>query len=256
MKILRRVSLLLFICNLCINIFSPLVGRASSETQQWFGEANEAYSRHEFALAIDLYEQIIRERGFSTEILYNLANSYAQNGEVGKAVLNYERSLKIDPSNSDALGNLNLVRHQVGLFPPEPSLSERFFSLLSLNQWTGLGGLTLAVLTLLTAVLSVRCSITLRTQVVIGVVSLLLISTSVIGSIMQLPKWHASVVVTAGARLLVSPFATAAPTGDIKEGRLVYPHQQHGEYWYVSDETGRQGWIPNTTIEPVTTRYQ
>lgn len=252
MKVLHRLSLLLFICTLGISIFLPPAGRASSESRQWFMEANEAYSRHEFSLAIDLYEQIIRERGFSAEILYNLANSYAQNGEVGKAVLNYERSLKIDPTNSDTIGNLNLVRHQVGLFPQDPSLSERFFRLLSLNQWTGLGGLTLAVLTLLTAVLSVRRSATpLRTQVIIGVVSLLLISASVIGSIVRAREWHASVVVTAGARLLVSPFASAAPTGDIKEGRLVYPHKQHRDYWYVADETGRQGWISNTAIESV-----
>lgn len=75
--------------------------------------ADSAYMSDNFKEAIDLYEQAIRDNGSSSLIYYNLGNAYYRNGNFGKAILNYERALKLDPSNEDAKTNLNFVNGKI-----------------------------------------------------------------------------------------------------------------------------------------------
>ncbi len=86
-----------------------------------FQKGNEAYSRGDYAQAIAQYEQITETAGYAPSVLYNLANSYALSGQTGRAVLNYERALRLAPSDSDISGNLELVKKENGLFPREAS---------------------------------------------------------------------------------------------------------------------------------------
>jgi len=46
-------------------------------------------------------------------VLYNLANAYFKLGRLGPAILNYERALRLDPSDQDARDNLELARGQI-----------------------------------------------------------------------------------------------------------------------------------------------
>lgn len=76
-------------------------------------EADSAYSKGDYAEAIELYEKVLGEKGGSSELYYNIANSYAKCGDYGNSVLNYERSLRIDPSNKKAKANLEYVKDKV-----------------------------------------------------------------------------------------------------------------------------------------------
>ena len=42
----------------------------------------------------------------NSRLYFNLANAYLQSGETGRAVANYRRSLKLDPTNRDSRTNL------------------------------------------------------------------------------------------------------------------------------------------------------
>ncbi|MBU0960850.1 MAG: hypothetical protein KKH60_04930, partial [Proteobacteria bacterium] len=67
----------------------------------------------------------------------------------------------------------------------------------------------------------------------------------------QYRHWNDGVVILPGARLRVSPFASAASSGTIQEGRLVRPGKSHGSYFLVEDETGRSGWLEADAFEPI-----
>jgi hypothetical protein len=241
---------LVFFLPLLLVLFSATALFGATAEENLFQEANAAYSRGDYAQAIEKYRQITTTSGFSPSVLYNLANSYALSGQPGQAVLNYERALRLAPSDPDISGNLQLVKQQNGLFPKQSSRTERFFQLLNLNQWTALLLFSLISLTIFqAAAMKYRFS----RQLYIGLTTscCLLLSLAIAGTFVRYHFFNPSVVIAADAKLLISPFTSSASIGALQEGRLVYPNKRHGDFSYVTDETDLQGWISSALIEPV-----
>ncbi|TKB24287.1 tetratricopeptide repeat protein [Desulfopila sp. IMCC35006] len=215
-----------------------------------FRRGNEAYSRGDYDQAIANYEQLTTTAGYAPAVLYNLANSYAMAGKTGKAILNYERALRLAPADSDIAGNLELIKKEHGLFPQEPSTAEKFFQLLTLNQWTTL---ILLALLLITAYLFASMKYRFSRQFSIGARAccLLLLCLGTAGTIFRYQDFNPSVVVAPDVKMLISPFASSASVGTLPEGRLVYPQKSHGSFSYVADEMNRHGWIDSSLIEPI-----
>jgi tetratricopeptide (TPR) repeat protein len=74
-----------------------------------FRNGNTAYTQKNYTEAIANYEKINNESTHSPDLYYNLANAYAQNKQLGKAILNYERALRLAPFDADAAQNLSIV---------------------------------------------------------------------------------------------------------------------------------------------------
>lgn len=235
---------------LLVVLLSASLAWAKTPVNTLFGEANEAYSRGNYDQAIEKYEQITQSTGYAPGVLYNLANSYALSGKVGKAVVNYERALRLAPSDSDITGNLELIKKEHGLFPPEPSKAERFFGLLRLNQWTTLMLLALVSFTgYLAASMKYRLSRQLTLSAAAGCLVLLGLGTA--GTIHGAKYFNPSVVITPEVKMLISPFASSASIGTLPEGRLVYQQKTHANFSSVTDEMDRQGWVESAHLEPV-----
>ncbi len=247
MKSVKIPAAILFFFSL---LLPTLIQAAAADDAELFQQGNEAYSRGDYEQAISLFETITQSSGFSAQVLYNLAGSYGQAGKTGKAVLNYERALRLAPSDSDTLGNLELIRNENGLFQTGISGIERFFNLLSLNQWSAVILFSLGFLALFTVTKrKIPCSVTVTS--VVSVSCLLLLVISLYGTYLRYQEFNPSVVIEANARLLVSPFDSSTSVGAIQEGRLIYPLKEHNNYSFVEDETGRKGWIMNAQIEAV-----
>ena len=74
----------------------------ASAAESIVNKANAAYEKDDFNQAVQLYEQAAKQEGTSSMLYYNMGNAYYRLGNMGKAVLCYERSLLLDPSNDDA----------------------------------------------------------------------------------------------------------------------------------------------------------
>ena len=74
---------------------------------------DSAYTADNFALAEQLYTAAMKESGTSSTLFYNLGNAYYRQGNLGKAIVNYERALKLDPTNDDARANLEFVKTKI-----------------------------------------------------------------------------------------------------------------------------------------------
>lgn len=225
--------------------------RPALAADEQFQKAAIAYSAGEYQLAIDSFESLA-EDGVSSTLLYNLGNSYAQAGQTGMAILNYEKASRLAPGDSDIRGNLELLRKEKGLFQEEQTLTQRFVGLLGLNQWTILalcGFVLLAVVLLLPPSLNMKKS----SQRIVAVVSLLLSMGASMGIYGQFLHYCDAVVVVADARLRISPFESAASTGSIQEGRLLTPLKTHNNYVLVKDETGRSGWLASNEFRAIAT---
>lgn len=100
------------------SIVSPSEGNIPQAAQEaasgtLAAQADSAYAADNFTLAEQLYLESIRRDGTSTTIFYNLGNAYYRQGNLGKAIVNYERALKLDPTNADARANLDFVRTKI-----------------------------------------------------------------------------------------------------------------------------------------------
>jgi hypothetical protein len=71
----------------------------------WKG-GNDAYLRGDYAAAVAAYEQLDRQQVVSSELTFNLGNAYYRQGQLGRAIWCWERSLAIDPDQDDARYNL------------------------------------------------------------------------------------------------------------------------------------------------------
>ncbi len=72
----------------------------------------QAYTDGNFSQALRDWEGV-RETGLtSRELFYNLGNAYFKTGELGPAILWYERALRLDPSDADVRYNLEFARSQ------------------------------------------------------------------------------------------------------------------------------------------------
>lgn len=114
--------------------------------------ADNAYSQERYADAIEAYEGLIAANGGSLDLHYNLGNAYYRFKEIGKAILNYERALKHDPTDANARFNLEVANKMMKDELPESE--ELFFSgwsdsvvnLFSITTWTVIGMLSFVLM--------------------------------------------------------------------------------------------------------------
>lgn len=96
-----------YITVLCL-LFSVFVSNAEG-VDALFDTANVAYSKTEYSKAIQYYDSILKLGFESPELYYNLGNAYFKEGKIGWSILNYEKSLKLNPNNEDVENNLKIA---------------------------------------------------------------------------------------------------------------------------------------------------
>ena len=103
---MKRIALILI-------ILSGIIFQAASATHGIIQQADSAYNKEDYASASRLYNKYLQEVGQSPTVLYNLANTYYRMGSIGRAIINYERALRLDPSFTDARTNLDYVNSKI-----------------------------------------------------------------------------------------------------------------------------------------------
>lgn len=98
------------ICFLLTLFFSTTILSAQTPDLQ---RAAELYANQNWNESAELYAKIVSEGAVSPELYYNLANAHYKAGQLGKAILNYERALQLRPNYKDAAFNLRFVNRQI-----------------------------------------------------------------------------------------------------------------------------------------------
>lgn len=83
--------------------------------------ADSAYNAGNYRQALTLYNSVMDDKGSSSALFYNIGNTHYRIGNVGQAVLAYERALQLDPSNDDARANLDFVNSTIKGLPEDGS---------------------------------------------------------------------------------------------------------------------------------------
>ena len=106
----------------------------AQDPEQTFERANQLYQQNKFADARDAYESLLTNGYESGALYYNLGNAYYKLGNVARAILNYERGLRLIPNDEDLHHNLLLANLMtVDKIEPAPRL-------FIWDYWDGLKG--------------------------------------------------------------------------------------------------------------------
>lgn len=90
---------------------SPLDARAAgAPAESLFVAGNAAYEAGDYPGAIDRYMQLHEQGVADADLFYNLGNAWFKSGDLGRAVLWYERARRIEPRGADVRENLSVVR--------------------------------------------------------------------------------------------------------------------------------------------------
>ena len=109
---------------LFIFLFTLLAGINLSANEPLLDSAESSYSASNFETAIQHYQSILKKGLSSPDIHYNLGNCYFRSGELGNAILYYEKALKIDPSHENSAFNLTLAKtKRIDKFDEVPQFS-------------------------------------------------------------------------------------------------------------------------------------
>src|SRR6202521_1847824 len=79
-----------------------------------WGAANEAYQNGKYEEAKVDYLQLVHAGQYSADLFYNLGNVWFKLGDQGRAILNYQRALLLNPGLDEAESNLRSVLKIVG----------------------------------------------------------------------------------------------------------------------------------------------
>lgn len=102
----RKFLPIVFCSLFALNVFA-----ADTALQEVFKNANIAYENGDFETAIEAYEKLVIQTEFGSEnTSFNLANAYFKTEQIGKSILYYEKVLKQNPKNQDAIKNLAFVK--------------------------------------------------------------------------------------------------------------------------------------------------
>lgn len=93
---------------ICISTFS--MHADVTQAIQEKAQGDSAYSKQAYDMALMHYRSALDHDGVSSDLYYNLGNTYYRLKDVGHAVICYERALRINPANREARANLAFVR--------------------------------------------------------------------------------------------------------------------------------------------------
>ncbi len=137
-------SIYQFRFNLCLLLIVFSIN-VSGNTAEQFDKANLLYRSGNYKEAARSYESLLAGGYISSALYYNLGNAYYKMDNFPKAIINYERALKLNPSDEDISFNLRLANiNTVDKIEPIPKLFyeqwwENFISIYNDTNWSKLG---------------------------------------------------------------------------------------------------------------------
>lgn len=89
--------------------FTNVKSFVQTEAEAAMQSGNSFYQKENYEAAAQEYENVL-EHGFeSSSLYYNLGNTYFRLNELGRAILYYEKALKLEPGDEDVIYNLRIA---------------------------------------------------------------------------------------------------------------------------------------------------
>ena len=257
---MKRFLLTLALACFATGLIAQETEAPKSQAAIW-KSAEEAYAVGDFDGAIREYQSLEKAGAVSSSLFYNLGNAFYRKGSVGKAILYYERALKLDPADKDIRNNLDMARLQTLDkidSVPQFILVEWVKNLrnkLSSNAWAIVSLILLALsVALLLLCKFGRTTSSRKLYFIIAMIFLLFTIFSFLFSLSlarQATGNDTAVVVENIGSVKSSPAAGGNSIFVLHEGTKVKILESVEQWSKIEIQDGRQGWIKTSDIEVI-----
>ena len=235
-------------------LVSASVLRAAPAEPGGFTRGNTLYGEGKFSEAAAAYEEAAGQGARSANLFYNLAGAYYRAGDRGRAVLNYQRALLLEPRHAEAAANLAFVR---GRGPGSPAVIDSGFTA-SLDAdtwaWVAAAGGWLAVFGLGAARWRRRGRWLPAAAGLVGLV----LGTAAGWATYRLDggakNSSRAVVLADDTRVLYSPADNSKAVAILPAGGEVRVLSEQGAWNYVQLGDGSRGWMAADRVEKIVPR--
>jgi tetratricopeptide (TPR) repeat protein len=225
--------------------------------EELFASGNNYYEAGEYEKAVESYSGIVRSGESSAAVYYNLAGAYFKMGDLGRAILNYERALNMDPRDADIKANYRFAKSMITGKPvpdkgfwswrPVKLYSKEF----TVNEMIIMTSAAFFVLFTVCAavVISKRAKRSLISLAAVIGVFIILSSMVISNKIGQMNSY--AVVVAPQAEALFGPFYTATKFFTLYEGNDVRVLSEKDDWYKVRRSDGKTGWVKSSGVERI-----
>ncbi len=249
MRTIKYLIVLLVVVPLCA---------LAQEPSALFSKAKNAYDQGNYSEAIQDYQQILRQGIESAALHFNLGNAYFKSGEIGEAILHYEKAAKLAPRDQDIKYNLKIARARIQdqINPPPMSFIMKVYN--GIKYWLSLNELawTTVFLFLITSLFfagwwlisSDRLNRVARGLFIIGIILLLLSTPLLISRSLEAHQEKYGVVLVPKLKVYSGPQTITTEVFVIHEGTKVQVEREQDHWFKIQLIDGKEGWVQAKSI--------
>lgn len=233
----------------------------AADMSQLERQAGELYASGKYADAADVYNKILSEGMESAGLYYNLGNCYYKLGENTRAILNYERSLLLNPGDNMTRYNLKMAQQAVVdkiEVLPELFLVRWYKALVtyfSADQWGYISVALFIVCLIMAALFFYSRSVGVKkTGFVLGIVVFLLTVLTVFFAMRQderISDREYAIIMTPSVTVKGAPDNSGTSLFLIHEGLKVRIIGELGSWYNIRLADGNEGWVAKGDLEKI-----
>lgn len=231
------------------------------EPDSLLSKANEEYKLKNFAESISLYQSIVDSGYHSAELYYNIGNAFFKQGDVPRAILNYERALLLNPTNEDI--KFNLAKSQTYVVDKIEVIPEFFVKTWFRNTMVILSSDTWAILAMVLFIFSFAGYLLfflgrktglkklMFSVSVLFTLLFILIGFFAIKSKGYIENSNGAIVMTPTVTVKSSPDTDGLDVFILHEGSKVQIIRRLSNWYEIKIADGKQGWLKSNDIEKI-----
>lgn len=230
-----------------------------AQPKTFLEEGNHYYQKQQYDKAVQAYNKVLNEGYESAELYYNLGNAFYRKGNLGYAILNYERALKLSPGDEDILHNLALANSKtIDRINTMPAFFlfqwwESFLAQLTFSGWIYLSYVFYIILLgLIIFYVFTRRPDYQRIAFFSGIAVVFLLAVTISISMIKYNREfniRNGVVVQQSATAKLSPDPDSKDAFVIHEGLKVKVEDKVDNYFRIRLQDGKLGWLPQNDIK-------
>jgi tetratricopeptide (TPR) repeat protein len=212
-------------------------------------EGDLALGEGRYADAIRLYLEAQERAGADAGLLVGLGDAYAGAGDVGRAVLGYERALLLAPRDGTVRDSLEGLRRRSGLEGDLGRGWRDFHRYLTRGEWTAVG---VAAAGLLLVAFAGRRRLARQALIRLTLLGLIIgLPAATANARLAFERDRAIVVARESVELRLSPYRESETTGSLRSGKVVWITRSFADFARVRSPQGAVGWVPRACVEAV-----
>jgi tetratricopeptide (TPR) repeat protein len=221
-------------------------GPLSQTGDDLFAKANTEFAAGNFKAAIADYQAVVSSGEWNANLFYDLGNAYFRHGDFGRAILNYDRALRLDPHHPEADANLRIAHDQAHSLELMPSALERYLNFGTANMFA----IVAAIFFWLTIILLI-----LRPGRVLWAIGGMFLAAICGFAAFRLENGtrgqDLAIVIAENVEARIATVDSARSVLALPAGSEVLILQERGDWNYAALPNDQRGWIAANAVERV-----